>query len=1053
MDNHILSIGNKKNYRIELIKDAENNKMIDWKLINNKTFEDIAYDYISDTYSDLKWTPTKATRDGNKDGHATINNPIGVTIKYWYEAKYSINTDKSIPKSHLDSTLVSSLLDGTVAAIAFITNAYISEDYRRRADIFSKKRDNLKIIYINGAELEQWFSQHPEFEDKYFHSNTAEPQDLVTNISDYCILEKYCLDGETFSKVKNIQVNHEYILCVSFYSAIAQRISIESACDAIKMINQGNKHYDNYKGLEANIGHNTFFVPIEAICVPDAEIIFYIKTTQKTFSIYFFDVSVIDIYTPDIVYNSQSKIEQAIYSLINEPDSANAVINIVGDMGTGKSYLLEKLLEDSRNPFSSYVISFYGDDSQDTINCYKIILMSLYGDIWNYSCEDEIINTLNEIELSLYSQIVHNIITGNSIETITNYYKSNTQKRRIIKSMVQIFADDFHKLSAQNQSLLNAFFKWFIHQNYNCKIFVFSRPEAIPEAQTIQYELQNIEPADVINTVRANFTNNDFLLEIIEKHALPLNILHLIVILSQIKECQLEWEGKNQLEMSILLNKIYSDSVSKTHAALGEQVLREYKSHILIYCVYKIKTGISVDALNDFWGDSILSDLYEMMKKRIVKEKNDNILPYHDILLNAFGSYNDDGLNEELEKYIAFAEKHNYITKAKFFSVLLGMGNKYFWKYRKEAELYRDKLHEMAAYYEALELAEIIEKINTKNLDDYSAKDCWNLFIKGNCIKYTDSHSMANVEFEKICRIYEMTNDTNILGIYLEAETEIINDYIWMLEIKKANQKMKKIESILSELYEHSRLDEVGAINAFLNYYNRRMFINYMIDKGTEDNYNLALSYSKELGQKNYIAFSMIDYAKSLYFENMCKAEKLLNEALAIIKVLNEPRRQLDVESELWFINCINSQNVDTNEYMRLLKQANLKHYTHTSTKIRLKLILLEIFFSEITCVELRKQLYFLTTDNSSVTLGKRNQAYINHLLAATYYKESNIKESTKFTSKCLSLFSELGNSYTDIHRNNETLNSYNGFVLLHNTYYCGTINKTNKFILDTRLW
>ena len=111
MDNHILSIGNKKNYRIELIKDAENNKMIDWKLINNKTFEDIAYDYISDTYSDLKWTPTKATRDGNKDGHATINNPIGVTIKYWYEAKYSINTDKSIPKSHLDSTLVYCIID------------------------------------------------------------------------------------------------------------------------------------------------------------------------------------------------------------------------------------------------------------------------------------------------------------------------------------------------------------------------------------------------------------------------------------------------------------------------------------------------------------------------------------------------------------------------------------------------------------------------------------------------------------------------------------------------------------------------------------------------------------------------------------------------------------------------------------------------------------------------------------------------------------------------------------------------------------------------------
>lgn len=1027
--------------------------MIDWKVIDNKIFEKIAYDYISNTYSDLKWTPTKATRDGNKDGYATINNPIGVTIKYWYEAKYSTNTDKSIPKSHLDSTLVSSLLDGTVAAIAFITNAYISEDYRRRADIFSKKRDNLKIIYINGAELEQWFSQNPEMEDKYFHSNTAEPQDLITHISDYCILEKYCLNGETFSKVKNIQVNHEYILCVSFYSAIAQRISVESACNSVKMINQENKHYDNYKSLEANIGHNTFFVPIEAICVPSTEIIFNIKTKQETFSIYFYDISVIDIYTPNIVYDSQSKIEYAIYSLINGPDSSNAVVSILGDMGTGKSYLLEKLLEDSRTPFSSYTISFYGDASQDTISCYKIILMSLYGDIWNYTCGNEIFNELSEIELSIYSQIVQNIVTGNSIETITNYYKSSRATRRITKSMIQIFVDDFHKLSAQNQGLMNAFFKWFIHQDYNCKIFVFSRPEAIPETQTVQYELQNIKPEDVVNSVKTSFGNNASLLEIVEKHSLPLNILHLIVILCQIKECQLEWEGKTPLEMSVLINKIYTDSVSKTHATLGEQVLREYKSHILIYCVYKIKTGISVDALNTFWGESILSDLYEMIKKRIVKEKNDNILPYHDILLTAFGSYNDDELNNELEKFVAFAEKNNYISKAKFFSVLLGMGNKYFWKYRKEAELYRDKLHEIAAYHEALEISEIIEEINNKNLDDYSAKDCWNLFVKGNCIKYTDSHSLANTEFEKICKIYKITNDIGILGIYLEAETEIINDYIWMLEIKKANERMKKISSILSELYDHSRLGEVGAINAFLNYYNRRMFLNYMVDKGTEDNYKLALSYSEELEQKNYIAFSRIDYAKCLYFEDIGKAERLLNEALAILKELNEPRRQLDVESELWFISCINSQNVDTNEYMRLLKLANLKHYTHTSTKIRLKLVLLEIFFSELTCVELREKLYSLTTDNSSVTLGKRNQAFINHLLAAIYYKEGEIKESVKFTSKCSTLFSELGNSYTDIHKKNIKLNSYNGFLLLHNAYHCGTLNKTNKFILDTRLW
>lgn len=78
---------------------------------------------------------------------------------------------KSIPKSHLDSTLVSCMLDGKVAALAFITNAYISEDYRRRADTFSRHSDNLKIIYVNGEELENWLYDNPEIELKYFMKN------------------------------------------------------------------------------------------------------------------------------------------------------------------------------------------------------------------------------------------------------------------------------------------------------------------------------------------------------------------------------------------------------------------------------------------------------------------------------------------------------------------------------------------------------------------------------------------------------------------------------------------------------------------------------------------------------------------------------------------------------------------------------------------------------------------------------------------------------------------------------------------------------------------
>lgn len=37
----------------------------------------------------------------------------------------------------------------------------------RRADVFSKQRDNLKIIYINGDELEDWLCDNPEIENEF----------------------------------------------------------------------------------------------------------------------------------------------------------------------------------------------------------------------------------------------------------------------------------------------------------------------------------------------------------------------------------------------------------------------------------------------------------------------------------------------------------------------------------------------------------------------------------------------------------------------------------------------------------------------------------------------------------------------------------------------------------------------------------------------------------------------------------------------------------------------------------------------------------------------
>ena len=183
--------------------------MVDWEKISSSAFEKLAYDYISNKYPELNWESTKTTRDGNKDGESRYIAPLDTTIKYWYEAKYSKAKDKSIPKSHLDSTLVSCLLDGKVVLIAFITNAYISDDYRRRADIFSKQRDNLRIIYINGEDIEEWLYENPDIEIKYFLTNSAKHQNLNDRVKNSCILQNYDLNGNQFAKVKNIEAGKE----------------------------------------------------------------------------------------------------------------------------------------------------------------------------------------------------------------------------------------------------------------------------------------------------------------------------------------------------------------------------------------------------------------------------------------------------------------------------------------------------------------------------------------------------------------------------------------------------------------------------------------------------------------------------------------------------------------------------------------------------------------------------------------------------------------------------------------------------------------------------
>ncbi|MEE0280276.1 hypothetical protein [Faecalibacillus intestinalis] len=1025
--------------------------MIDWKKINSKIFEDLAYDYISDQYDDLQWEKTKATRDGNRDGESSYIAPFNTTIKYWYEAKYSTDVKKSIPKSHLDSTLVSCMLDGKVAALAFITNAYISEDYRRRADTFSRHSDNLKIIYVNGEELENWLYDNPEIELKYFYEKHATQNTTEEGIKNTCVLQSYDYCGNNFSKTNTLELGREYVIYISFYSHSIQKGLIYDFSKSIELIpNDDRPYYDNYKSFNIVKGYNSFYFPFKAKNILNQNIEFKIKCNLKFYQVVVNNIKILDIYNPTIQYASQIETGINIYNLINDKDAFNGVFLINGAAGSGKSYLLNNIFNSTKNPFNSFVIRFTGDNEQDAINCFKMIIVSLYGDVWRYIKIDSNFIGFNDLETMMIQQIVENRISPGIVNQISLFYKNNKKNIESKISPKHIFVDDLHKLSYNNKDMIYSFLGWFSKQKFNCKIYLFSRPQnTYFDFVTKTYEINNITINDVSTTMKLNF-DNSLLINLIKNYPAPFNVLHFLNILNKIHEYENVLNKYTELELQMLLNEIYSVTSNNTSISLGRQIVEKYKKDCIVYCIYKIETGISYEAISNFFNEQDVSNIYYLCKNRIIKESSNRFYPYHDILKTAYEVFNSQEMDKILEQFVVFSAKEKYITKSTMFTVLINIGKTCFWKHKSKAEAYRDYLHKNADYLQALQVAKALKENNKKSYSDYNEEDCKNQFIYANCIKYTRSYRDSNDEFEKISELYKVSNNLIIQSISLEAKTEIINNDIWMLELEQAKTLLNEIEPVLDELYKSEKIEGRSLTYAFLNYYNRRMFVNYMLDIGKEEDYNIALSYSKKLNKKEYIAFAKMDYAKSLYCSNLPKALSLLKESLNILECMStEKRRMLDARSEIWFINCLNKQEIAYKEYFKIKDDIVKNNYIQSFVKIQLKMILLELLFSNKSANSLRDNLELISINNSSIKTGKRHQAYIYHLYAATYYIEKDLYNSKLYSKRCLNFFKQMGLSYKELHESNIQLNKYNGLTIINKS----GLKMKNQFIIDIRLW
>ena len=108
-----------------------------------------------------------------------------------------------------------------------------------------------------------------------------------------------------------------------------------------------------------------------------------------------------------------------------------------------------------------------------------------------------------------------------------------------------------------------------------------------------------------------------------------------------------------------------------------------------------------------------------------------------------------------MENLFFSVRQRGYINESECYYQLISLGGKYFWKYRSICAKFRDELHDNANYFAAEKIAKTIQKKIKKDLKDYDYSDIRNLFVLGNCYKYTNSYELSNEEFNKIVNVYK----------------------------------------------------------------------------------------------------------------------------------------------------------------------------------------------------------------------------------------------------------------------------------------------------------
>lgn len=358
---------------------------MDWSKINDAIFEEIACAYAKDVYDKYTWIPTGKSWDGNKDAFFSDKiESINYLYKGWCEAKYTQNPQSSIPKSHMDSTLVSGILDGKVIFILFVTNGKITTDFIQRATAILKPH-NIDIKFVEGAVLTNWIKNNDTIRDKYFGNIIWDEslQSLELEVKDVCIFDAIMSAPSLVTPILKLKVDKEYFLYINLYSNQQKTVNIELNSDALKKISPLHEEY------EISPGYNSFLIRYFAKYPFDGKVKISIFIDEELV----LNQEILDLLIEEddlipIVYTQQQTTLLEIHNCINVTFTDNMLLHIYGSGGNGKSFLIQQLMENISSKYNQILfIKFSEKEAENASSLCKIILFVNFGFLYDLSEE------------------------------------------------------------------------------------------------------------------------------------------------------------------------------------------------------------------------------------------------------------------------------------------------------------------------------------------------------------------------------------------------------------------------------------------------------------------------------------------------------------------------------------------------------------------------------------------------------------------------------------------------------------------------------------------